>query len=116
MTSLIRLSEYKRKKAPRVHFTKNELNQLINLYSRRVIVGEWKDYAIDHGRGMSAFSVYRDSSGLAAYTIYKFAGGSNKNGNFAVGSGGTLIKRGKTLTEALAVLERQLTVISPRKN
>ena len=110
MTSLIRLSEYKRKKAPRVHFTKNELNQLINLYSRRVIVGEWKDYAIDHGRGMSAFSVYRDSSGLAAYTIYKFAGG-NKSGNFAVGTGGTLIKRGKTLGEALAVLERQLRVI-----
>ena len=101
MSRLVRLSEYRRKSAPAVYFTRNELNQLLSLYSQRVIGGEWKDYAIDQGRGISAFSIYRDSSSRPAFTIYKYANGSHRRGDYVVGSGGNLLNRGKTLTEAL---------------
>src|SRR5690606_10999380 len=97
MSWVVRISDFRRKNAPPVYFTRNELNQLLSLYSRRVIGGEWKDYAIDQGRGMSAFSIYRDSSTRPAFTIYKYANGSHRLGDYAVGSGGNLINRGKTL-------------------
>lgn len=112
MSRLVRLSDFRRKNAPAVYFTRNELNQLLSLYSRRVIGGEWKDYAIDQGRGMSAFSIYRDSSDRPTFTIYKYANGSHRLGDYVVGSGGNLINRGKTLAEALSVLERQLRLVS----
>ena len=112
MSRVVRLSEFRRKGTAAVYFTRNELNQLLSLYSRRVIIGEWKDYAIDQGRGMSAFSIYRDSSSRPAFTIYKFANGSHRRGDYVVGSGGNVINRGKTLAEAMAILERQLRVVS----
>ena len=112
MSRLVRLSDFRRKNVATVYFTRNELNQLLSLYSRRVIGGEWKDYAIDQGRGMSAFSIYRDSSNRPAFTIYKYASGSHRRGDYVVGSGGNLLNRGKTLAEAISILERELRLVS----
>lgn len=77
-----------------------------------MIDGEWKDYAIDHGNGMSAFSIFRDSSGRPAFTIFKFSGGDQKRGTYVVGSGGDTLKRGRTLAEALSVFEKDLRLVS----
>ena len=85
---------------------------MLSLYSRRVIDGEWKDYAIDHGNGMSAFSIFRDSSDRPAFTIFKFTGGETKRGAYVVGSGGNTLKRGRTLAEALSVFEKDLRLVS----
>ena len=61
MTKVVNLSEYRRK--PRsVCFDRQELNKLLSLYSRRVIGGEWKDYAISHGDGMASFSIFRNTT------------------------------------------------------
>ena len=113
MFDIVRLSDIRRRKAVSpVYFTKHELNQLLSLYSRRVIGGEWKDYAIDQGRGMSAFSIFRDSSTRPAYTVFKFAAGTHRHGDYVLGSGGNLIRRGRTLGEVLSVFERRLKLVS----
>lgn len=112
MFEIVRLSDVRRRAAPPVYFTKHELNLLLSLYSRRVIGGEWKDYAIDQGRGMSAFSVFRDSSNRAAYTVFKFAPGTHRQGDYVVASGGNMIKRGRTLAEVLSGFERRLKLVS----
>ncbi|MGB0577084.1 MAG: DUF2794 domain-containing protein, partial [Alphaproteobacteria bacterium] len=52
MPKVVRLKDFNRNNSAPVYFTKAELNQLLSHYSRRVISGEWKDYAIDHGNGM----------------------------------------------------------------
>lgn len=112
MSRVVRLSEYRHKGAIAVYFTRNELNQLLSVYSKRVIGGDWKDYAIDYGKGLSAFSIYRDSSARPAFTIFKYASGTHQKGDFAVGSGGNVIKRGQTLMEALSVFDRDLKLVS----
>jgi hypothetical protein len=112
MTQVIKISDHRRKKAGRVYFTRVELNQLLSLYSRRVISGEWKDYAIDHGKGMSAFSIYRDSKTQPAFTVYKYASGSHRSGDYVLGAAGNLVKRGRSLLEVLAPIERQLRLVS----
>ncbi len=114
MSKVIRLSSYRKAKAKGrfVSFSRPELNLLLSLYSRRVIDGEWKDYAIDHGNGMSAFSIFRNSSDRPAFTIFKFSGGDSKRGAYVVGSGGNTLKRAPTLAEALSVFESELKLIS----
>jgi hypothetical protein len=112
MSKVVRLSSFRSKSNQRVYFTRCELNQLLSIYSRRVIGGEWKDYAIDQGKGMSAFSIYRDSSNRPAFTVYKFANGSHRKGNYVVGSGGNILQRGRTLDEALSVLKTNLRLVN----
>ena len=112
MIKVIKISDHRRKKAPPVYFSRIELNQLLSLYSRRVISGEWKDYAIDHGRSMSAFSIYRDSKAHPSFTIYKYESGSHRSGDFVLGTGGNVVKRGRTLLEVLAPIERELRLVS----
>ncbi len=112
MTKVVRLSDFRRSKGRFVSFTRSELNLLLSLYSRRVIGGEWKDYAIDHGNGMSAFSIYRDSSDRPLFTVFKFTGANQKKGSYVVGSGGNTLKRGRTLAEALSVFEKELQLVS----
>ena len=43
MTKPIRLSDYRKRGKSRVTFDKYELRQLLNVYSRRVASGEWRD-------------------------------------------------------------------------
>ena len=112
MPKVVRLKEFKRKESASVYFTKNELNQLITHYSRRVISGEWKDYAIDHGKGMSAFSIYRDTGTHPVFTIFKYAKGSHRHGDYVIGTGGNMLKRGKKLSDVLSVFERKLKLVS----
>ena len=110
MSKLVQISNYRKQKAPRISFTRSELNQLLTLYSHRVILGEWKDYAINSDRGMSAFSVFKDSGALPAFTIYKVYK-NNKSVRFAVGSNGSLIKQDQSLRGAISFLQRRLTLV-----
>jgi hypothetical protein len=115
MSKIVRLSEYRRRikrESRQVYFTRRELNLLLSLYSHRVIGGEWKDYAIDQGKGLSAFSVFGNRGDRPIFTIFKFSGGTHQNGDFVVGSGGNTLKRGRSLTEVMSVFEQPLKLVS----
>jgi hypothetical protein len=73
MARLISLADYRRNKsAKRVYFSREELSRLVQLYSLHVSRGEWRDYAIDHEKGMALFSVYRATAEKPLYSIAKF--------------------------------------------
>lgn len=99
------------KKAPFVRFEKQELNQILNVYSRRVATGEWRDYAIDHGRGRAVFSIFRNTHEAPTFSIHKFPQGT-RGGTYLVSSGPRQLKWAKSLAEALSVFERRLMVVS----
>ena len=112
MSNLVHLCEY-RQRPKQVCFDRYELNRLLSLYSRRVIGGEWKDYAIGHGDGMAAFSVFRNSSDHPLFTVIKYAPGTHNNGDYLLCSGRRRIKRGATLGAILDSFERPLNLILP---
>jgi hypothetical protein len=70
MATVLRISDFRRN-PKRVFFTRGELNQLLSLYSRQVMRGEWRDYAIDQRDGTALFAVFRHSQESALYTIVK---------------------------------------------
>jgi len=111
MSKVVLLKKYRNRGTSAVSFTKNELNQLLSLYSQRVINGEWKDYAINHEKDMSAFSIYRDTGNQPIFTIFKYATGTNYNGDYVLGSYGIFLKRGRNLSEVLSSFQNNLELV-----
>jgi hypothetical protein len=87
-------------------FTRLELNQILNLYGRKVADGEWRDYAIDFGREKAVFSVFRRASEVPLYRIEKNPKLAARQGAYSVVTAtGHILKRGHDLARVLGVLE-----------
>ena len=112
MSNVVQISEY-RQRPQQVCFDRHELNKLLSLYSRRVRGGEWKDYAIGHGDGMAAFSVFRNASDRPVFTVIKYAPDTHRNGDYVLCSGRRRIKRGTTLGAVLASFDQPLKLVMP---
>jgi hypothetical protein len=109
MATVFRLSDLRRRVRP-VFFSRAELNQLLSLYSRQVMRGEWRDYAIDQHDGAALFSVFRHTQESALYTVVKTAAGAGRPGNFLLMSGRCRLASGGALSDVLSGLKRQATL------
>src|SRR5262249_30050990 len=67
-----------------VFFTRAELDDILNLYGRKVARGEWRDYAIDFGRETAVFSVFRRASEVPLYRIEKAPRLARRQGAYSV--------------------------------
>ncbi len=88
----------------RVLFERRELQQLLTFYSRRVMAGEWRDYAIDFGAKSAAFSVFRHASEAPLFAIVKLPTGRDK-GRFLLASGRAIVRRAHNLAELLRLID-----------
>jgi hypothetical protein len=102
MATVSRLTDHRRR--ARIFFSRRELDQLLQLYSRQVARGEWRDYAIDQSDGLAAFSVFRHSLETPLYTIVKTA----PAGEYALLHRRARLASGQALNEVLALLQRSL--------
>jgi hypothetical protein len=88
-------------------FTRLELNQILNLYGRKVAAGEWRDYAIDFGREKAVFSIFRRASEVPLYRIEKNPKLAARQGAYSVvAATGHILKRGHDLARVLGVLDK----------
>jgi hypothetical protein len=89
-----------------IFFTRKELNQILNLYGRKVAAGEWRDYAIDFGRDKAVFSVFRHASEVPLYHIEKSPKLARRHGAYSViAASGLILKRAHDLGRVLGALE-----------
>ncbi len=96
-----------------IAFDRRELQQILDLYGRKVAAGEWRDYAIDHLREKAVFSIFRRSSEVPLYRIEKDPRLARRQGAYAVVAGtGLIMKRGHDLRQVLRVLDKPLKVVS----
>ena len=110
MSQIVRLSDVRRRRKGRVAFSRSELSQLLDIYSRRVARGDWRDYAIDLGIGMAAFSIFRHSYERPVYVVAKLVG--PKGAHYAVfDQQSALVRQSDTLTEVLAVLRPAIRAV-----
>lgn len=54
-----------------LYFSKNELAKILNLYSKGVSNGEWKDYAIDFNKNNAFFYIFKHSFGGPDWILNK---------------------------------------------
>ena len=110
MSTVTRLAD-RRPSHRTVFFTRTELNLLLSLYSRRVSAGEWRDYAIDHRRGLAAFSVFRHSRDQALYRILKLED-ADRRYHYQVTAGPRRLGTAASLREALHLFEPKLRLVT----
>ena len=111
MANVTRIDDIRR--SPKLtFFDRQELNQLLSLYSRRVASGEWRDYAIDQRGGSAVFSVFRYSHAAPAFRIAKRADSPGAGGEFVVSSGYQTLKQGASMTEVLSIFGRRPSLVS----
>ena len=103
MAKVLRLADYRRANR-RVSFSQQELRELLNVYSRRVVTGEWRDYAIDHLAGMAVFSIFRHTCDAPLFRVAKVAGRGGGD-EYMVVSGLERLKSGRTIREVLSVFD-----------
>ncbi len=90
-----------------IHFSRQELGEILTVYGRKVAAGEWRDYALDFGREKAVFSVFRRTSEVPLYRIEKCPKLARKQGAYGVVTAtGLILKRGPDLKRVLAVLEK----------
>jgi hypothetical protein len=90
-----------------IYFTRQELNQILTLYGRKVAAGEWRDYAIDFSRDTAVFSAFRRTSEVPLYRIEKCPRLARRQGAYSVVTAtGLILKRGNDLGRVLSVLEK----------
>ena len=108
--TVLALADY-RTKHPVLYFTRQELNQLLSLYSRHVARGVWRDYAIDHRDGMALFSVFRHTHEAPAYSIIKTVPAQTLPAEYVVQSGRQRLRVSRSLTEALEFFQTRLSLV-----
>ena len=97
-----------------VTFDRHELRDILALYGRKVAEGEWRDYAIDFGRDMAVFSIFRRAAEYPLYRVVKDPKLAAKQGAFSVvTTTGLILKRGSDLKRVLAVLDRGRLKVVP---
>jgi Zn-finger nucleic acid-binding protein len=95
-----------------VMFDRRELDKILQVYSRMVAAGEWRDYAIDSDRERAVFSIYRRHSEYPLYKVEKHPKLARKQGAFSViSANGVILKRGHELEQVLAVFNKSLKLV-----
>ena len=91
-----------------ISFHRRELDLLLQVYSRKVGAGEWRDYAIDMLKDKAVFSVYRRSSEVPLYSIEKMPKLARKQGAWSVtNANGQILKRGHELRNVLKIFDKK---------
>lgn len=88
-----------------VCFDRAELNQILSVYSRRVIAGEWCDYAMNVGSHEAVFSIYKKKSRVPVFRVVKRRPGKARYG--LLNSGGQVLRMGNELGVVLAPLRKK---------
>ncbi len=110
MAKLYRLTEIS-PSSRATFFDRNELSQLLSLYSHRVANGQWRDYAIDQQGGSAVFSVFRHTHDAPEFRISKRSA-RGKGSAYVVSSGAETLIQANTMAEALSVFGGNLRVVS----
>ncbi len=95
-----------------VAFNRTELNEILDVYGRRVAAGDWRDYAIDIGPETASFSVFRRASEVPIYRIEKTPKLARKQGAYSVITPtGLILKRGSDLRRVLSVIDKTMRLV-----
>jgi hypothetical protein len=96
-----------------VGFDRQELNQILDVYGRKVADGEWRDYAIDIGKDQAVFSIFRRSAEVPLYRIIKQPRLARRQGIWSlVTATGLILRRGHDLAGVLRVIDRRLRIVA----
>lgn len=91
-----------------IFFNRLELDAILAVYGRKVVEGEWRDYAIGASKDAVVFAVFRRASEIPLYHIEKRPKLARRQGAYSIVSqSGLVLKRGHDLAQVLKFFERR---------
>ncbi len=100
-----------------VFFSKIELSLILNLYSKQVSKGNWRDYALDSKIDNAIFSIYKHTQDKPLYQIIKnsYKGFRNKP-NFYIKKNEYILSHSRELSKILLNFEKKLSIKKLKNN
>ena len=100
-----------------IFFSKLELSSILNLYSKQVSKGNWRDYAFDSKIDNAIFSIYRHTQDKPMFQIIKNSQkGFRNNPSFYIKKGEEIISKSKSLFTILSNFEKKLSIKNLKKH
>ena len=94
-----------------IYFSKYELTFILNIYSKHVSLGTWRDYAIDSKNNMAVFSIYRHTFDQPIYQVIKTSKkGYRSNSDFSIKDTNKIIYKNKVIEQILSSFEKKLSI------
>ena len=94
-----------------IFFSKYELTSILNLYSKQVSKGFWKDYALDNKANKAIFSIYKHSHDKPIYQIIKKSlKGFRNMPNFFITKDDEIINKSNEISSILLKFEKKLSI------
>lgn len=88
-------------------FNRRELDAILQVYSRGVMNGEWRDYAIGHDDDVAVFEIFGNQSSLPLFRIFKRAKSDRRGGRYQVADRLRVLLTGKNLDDVLKIVNRR---------
>jgi GDP-D-mannose dehydratase len=99
-----------------IFFSKLEFTLILNLYSKQVALGSWRDYAIDSKIDIAVFSIYRHTHDKPMYQFLKTSKkGYRNNPDFFIKDSNKIIFKGKGLKQVGINSETNKVIIKVSK-
>ena len=99
-----------------IFFSKFELTAILNLYSKHVSKGSWRDYAIDSRIDTAIFSIYKHTHDKPLHQIIKKSQkGFRDKPEFFIESEVHLITKSNELLTILSKFEKKLSIMKCRR-
>ena len=100
-----------------IFFSKLELSSILNLYSKQVSKGNWRDYALDSKIDNAIFSIYRHTQDKPMFQIIKNSQKGYRNRpSFYIKKGEEIIIKNRSLFTILSNFEKKLSIKKLRKH
>ena len=94
-----------------IFFSKYELTSILNLYSKQVSKGFWKDYALDSSGNTAIFSIYKHSQDKPIYQIIKKSiKGFRNMPDFSITKDNEIINKSREISIILSKFEKKLSI------
>ena len=94
-----------------IFFSKREFTLILNLYSKQVSLGTWRDYAIDSKNDIAVFSIYRHTHDKPMYQFLKTSNkGYRNNPDFFIKDSNKIIFKGKFIEQILSKFEKKINI------
>ena len=94
-----------------IFFSKLEFTLILNLYSKNVALGSWRDYAIDSKSDIAVFSIYRHTHDKPMYQFLKTSKkGYRNNPDFFIKDSTKILFKGKVIEKILSQFEKKLNI------
>ena len=90
-----------------VSFQKREIYTIMELYSKKISIGEWKDYSISYNKDYAIFSIHRSIKQGSSFQIKKI----NKKNTYVLTYQNTTLAVSNSLFNIINYLKKPVLTI-----